>query len=56
MVCLRIICISTLHKGDSEDNNNNNNSNGGIFGIEMDIEGILKLLAFFKFRHALLLF
>jgi hypothetical protein len=27
MVCLRNICISTLHKGDSDDNNNNNNNN-----------------------------
>jgi len=31
MVCLRNICINTLHKGDDDDddddNNNNNNSN-----------------------------
>jgi hypothetical protein len=58
MVCLRNICINTLQKGYSDDDNNNsnNNSNGGMFGIEMDVEGILKLWAFFKFRHALLLF
>ena len=24
MVCLRNICINTLHKGDNEDDNNNN--------------------------------
>jgi hypothetical protein len=27
MVCLRNICLNTLHKGDSDDNNNNNNNN-----------------------------
>jgi hypothetical protein len=30
IVCLRNICINTLHKGDSDDdddNNNNNNNN-----------------------------
>jgi hypothetical protein len=26
MVCLRNICVNTLHKGDSDDNNNNNNN------------------------------
>jgi hypothetical protein len=25
MVCLRNMCINTLHKGDSDDDNNNNN-------------------------------
>ena len=38
MVCLRNICINTLHKGDDEDdddddddnNNNNNNNNNRI--------------------------
>jgi hypothetical protein len=37
MVCLGIICINTLHKGDDDDNddddddnnNNNNNNNNG---------------------------
>ena len=34
MVCLRNICINTLHKGDNDDdddddNNNNNNNNKG---------------------------
>ena len=34
MVCLRNICINTLHKGDDDDdddddNNNNNNNNNG---------------------------
>jgi hypothetical protein len=27
MVCLRNICINTLHEGDKEDENNNNNNN-----------------------------
>jgi hypothetical protein len=27
MVCLRNICINTLHKGDNDENNNNNNNN-----------------------------
>jgi hypothetical protein len=26
MVCLRNICVNTLHKGDSINNNNNNNN------------------------------
>jgi hypothetical protein len=26
MVCLRNICINTLHKGDSDDDDNNNNN------------------------------
>ena len=33
MVCLRNICINTLHKGDKDDdddNNNNNNNNNVI--------------------------
>ena len=35
MVCLRNICINTLHKGDNDDdddnNNNNNNNNNNLF-------------------------
>ena len=35
MVCLRNICINTLHKGDNDDdddnNNNNNNNNNNSF-------------------------
>ena len=27
MVCLRNICINTLHKGDNDDNDDNNNDN-----------------------------
>ena len=27
MVCLRNICINTLHKGDNDDNNNNHHNN-----------------------------
>ena len=27
MVCLRNMCVDTLHKGDNDDNNNNNNNN-----------------------------
>jgi hypothetical protein len=32
MVCLRYICVNTLHKGDSifTNNNNNNNNNNNI--------------------------
>ena len=33
MVCLRNVCINTLHKGDNDDNdddNNNNNNNNGL--------------------------
>jgi len=26
MVCLRNMCMDTLHKGDNDDNNNNNNN------------------------------
>ena len=41
MVCLRNICINTLHKGDDDDddddddndNNNNNNNNNVTFHI-----------------------
>ena len=29
MVCLRNICINTLHKGDNDDNNINNTLNTG---------------------------
>ena len=35
MVCLRNICINTLHKGDNDDddnNDNNNNNNNNIPG------------------------
>jgi hypothetical protein len=34
MVCLRNICVNTVHKGDSDDdydNNNNNNNNNNNF-------------------------
>ena len=30
MVCLRNICINTLHKGDNDDDNNNNNNNNSF--------------------------
>jgi hypothetical protein len=33
IVCLRNICVNTLHKGDSDDDNNNNNNNPGKYGI-----------------------
>jgi hypothetical protein len=36
MLCLRNICINTLHKGDSiftNNNNNNNNNNNGSRGM-----------------------
>jgi hypothetical protein len=35
-VCVRDICVNTLHKGDSDDdddNNNNNNVKIGVFSI-----------------------
>ena len=41
MVCLRNICINTLHKGDDDDdddddnNNNNNNNNDKEIKIEI---------------------
>jgi hypothetical protein len=31
MVCLRNICVNTLHKGDSIFTNNNNNNNNKFF-------------------------
>jgi hypothetical protein len=31
MVCLRNICVNTLHKGDSIFTNNNNNNNNKLF-------------------------
>jgi len=31
MVCLRNICINTLHKGDNDNDNDNNNNNNNIF-------------------------
>jgi len=47
MVCLRNICINTLHKGDNDDdddddddddnNNNNNNNNSGTCALKMTI-------------------
>ena len=33
MVCLRNICINTLHKGGKDNNNNNNNNNNNKFII-----------------------
>jgi hypothetical protein len=30
MVCLRIISVDTLHKGDIEDDDNNNNNNNNL--------------------------
>jgi hypothetical protein len=29
MVCLRSICVDTLHKGDTEEDDNDNNNNNG---------------------------
>jgi hypothetical protein len=39
MICLRNICINTLHKGDDDDddndnNNNNNNNNNSTMQVE----------------------
>ena len=33
MVCLRNICINTLHKGDNDDTNNNNNNNNNVWTV-----------------------
>jgi hypothetical protein len=38
IVCLRNICVNTLHKGDSDDDGNNNNNNNNklkVPGIQM---------------------
>jgi hypothetical protein len=43
MVCLRNICVNTLHKGDSiftNNNNNNNKNNNNV--IQIEAEKILK--------------
>ena len=44
MVCLRNICINTLHKGDNDDddddNNNNNNNNNSANAGTSDIDTI----------------
>jgi len=44
MVCLRNICVDTLHKGDTDDdddddddNNNNNNNNNKLLKILCDV-------------------
>ena len=45
MVCLRNICINTLHKGDDDDDddddddNNNNNNNNNAY-VECKIKGV----------------
>jgi hypothetical protein len=38
MVCLRNICINTLHKGDNDDDNDNNNNNRPDKIIKMEKE------------------
>ena len=48
MVCLRNICINTLHKGDNndddddddDDDNNNNNNNNKLNGVIGNLESI----------------
>ena len=48
MVCLRNICIHTLHKGDNndddddddDDDNNNNNNNNKLNGVIGNLESI----------------
>ena len=51
MICLRNICINTLHKGNNNNNNNNNNNKcrltdvavpGGRNVIQKEAENILK--------------
>jgi hypothetical protein len=46
MVCLRNICINTLHKGDSIfTNNNNNNNNNHHENTQPHMNSIVKLAA-----------
>jgi hypothetical protein len=33
IVCLRNICVNTLHKGDSDDDDNNNNNNNIVIKL-----------------------
>ena len=48
MVCLRNVCMNTLHKGDNDEyNNNNNNNNNNIATISNNCE---------RFRDLILLF
>jgi len=35
MVCLRNICINTLHKGDNDDDDDDNNNNNKLFPKDM---------------------
>jgi hypothetical protein len=63
MVCLRNICINTLHQGDSDDNddddddndddydynNNNNNNNNCLVAIEPNIQRIPTIWKTFSF-------
>ena len=44
MVCLRNICINTLHKGDNDDNNNNNNNNATLASYYRDYSKILSIV------------
>jgi hypothetical protein len=41
IVCLRIISVETLHKGDPEDDddddNNNNNNNAGVLRVVLKV-------------------
>jgi hypothetical protein len=39
MVCLRNICINTLHKGDNDDDNNNNNNNNELMQLLWCVTG-----------------
>jgi hypothetical protein len=41
MVCLRNICVNTLHKGDSIFTNNNNNNNNNNVENQFFIVGVL---------------
>ena len=47
MVCLRNICVNTLHKGDDDDDDNNNNNNAEDTNgtmIALTAEGIAEAL------------
>ena len=50
MVCLRNICINTLHKGDYDGDNNNNNNNNIINGKHVRFRASILVLTKKKIR------
>ena len=43
MVCLRNICINTLHKGDDDDDDNNNNNNRATIFLHLPLTLLTKI-------------